>query len=66
MGAPLRQTQAANNMTESSSQRVLAGSAESATSVNPMKEAAVGAAYGAGSNLGVSAGEKFIKEQKQN
>lgn len=59
-------TQAANNMTESSSQRVLAGSAALATGVNTMKEAAVGAAYGAGSNLGVAAGEKFIKEQKQN
>lgn len=46
---------------------MLAGSAALATSrVNPMKEAAVGAAYGAGSNLGVAAGEKFIKEHKKN
>ncbi len=60
-----KMTQAAHNMTESSSQRVLAGSAALATSVNPMKEAAVGAAYGAGSNLGVAAGEKFIKEQEK-
>lgn len=53
-------------MTESSSQRVLSGSAALATSVNPMKEAVVGAAYGAGSNLGVAAVEKFIKEQEKN
>lgn len=57
-------TQAAHNMTESSSQRVLAGSAALATGVNSMKEAAVGAAYGAGSNLGVAAGEKLTEELK--
>jgi hypothetical protein len=31
-----------------------------------MTKAAVEAAYGAGSNLGVAAGEKFIKEQDKN
>jgi hypothetical protein len=59
-------TQAAHNMTESSSQRVLAGSAALATGGDSMKEAAVGAAYGAGSNLGVAAGERLTEELKKN